>query len=71
MRLAAIGIVVGVVGALGATRLIDDMLFGVESTDAGTFLLVTGFVAVVAVLAALLPGLRAVRIKPVGLLQVG
>jgi predicted permease len=71
IRLAAIGIVVGVVGALGAARLIDDMLFGVESTDAGTFLLVTGFVAVVAVLAALLPGLRAVRIKPVGLLQVG
>jgi putative ABC transport system permease protein len=62
--LAVAGVLLGVVGALLLTRFLDGMLFGVEPTDPGTFLLLSGAVLAVAVAAALLPALRAARLDP-------
>ncbi len=64
MRLAVIGLVVGLVGALATTRVMTDLLFGVEATDpltfAGIALLLTG----VAFVASWLPARKAVRTDP-------
>ncbi|MFC1661825.1 FtsX-like permease family protein, partial [Gemmatimonadota bacterium] len=58
------GIGIGLAGALGLTRLIRGMLFGVEPTDPGTFLAVTAFVLLVAIGACAVPTWRAVSSDP-------
>lgn len=63
-RLAGTGILLGVVGALGLTRFIQGMLFGVEPTDPATFLALGVTVLLVAALAVLVPALKAVRADP-------
>jgi len=65
MRLAAIGIVTGLIGALGLTRLMNSLLFGVKPTDPLTFLSVLALLLVVALSACLVPAGRAMRIDPV------
>jgi putative ABC transport system permease protein len=67
--LVGTGIVVGLVGALLVTRLIQQLLFGVLPTDAATFALVTLFFAFVAFIACFLPARRALRVDPVIALQ--
>lgn len=69
LTLVGVGLVVGVGGALGATRLIQQQLFNVEATDPVTFAAVSGLFAGVGALACLLPALRAVRVDPVKTLQ--
>jgi putative ABC transport system permease protein len=63
--LAAIGIVLGVGGALALTRLLRMMLFGIGSTDALTFAGAALGMMTVILLATSLPALRATRISPV------
>ena len=58
------GAAVGLVGALALGRLMTAMLFGVSATDPITFLTVPLLLAVVALAATLVPGLRATRIEP-------
>ncbi|HEX4066125.1 MAG TPA: FtsX-like permease family protein [Acidobacteriaceae bacterium] len=65
LRLAALGIVLGIVVTAALTRLISAQLYGVSSTDPGTFLLVALLLAVVAGAASLLPALRAMGIDPI------
>ena len=67
--LVTLGIAVGIVGALGATRLIQQMLFGVGPTDVATFVVISILVASVAVVASLVPTWRAVRVNPSVALQ--
>ncbi|HKJ02775.1 MAG TPA: ABC transporter permease, partial [Longimicrobiales bacterium] len=67
--LAAMGIVLGVAGALGLTRFLQGMLFGVESTDPATFATLAAAVLVVTGLAALVPAIRAVRVDPADALR--
>jgi len=67
--LHALGIVLGAIGAVGVTRLLEGLLFGVESTDVGTFVLVSAVMASAAVLASLLPAIRATRVDPVKVLK--
>lgn len=67
--LVSIGIVTGLGGAFGLTRLIRGLLFGVEPTDPGTFLAVAAFVFLVAVVACAVPTWRAVRSDPKVALQ--
>jgi len=65
LRLAAVGIVIGTVGAVATARITASLLFGVEPLN---ILLLAGvglFLALVAGAAALIPALRAVRIDPV------
>jgi putative ABC transport system permease protein len=65
MILVAVGSVVGIAGALGATRLVEEMLFQVGATDPATFAIVTALLVLVALGACILPAWRAVRVDPV------
>lgn len=58
------GLLVGLVGAVAATRLLKGMLFGVEPIDPPTLTAVTGLVLGVALLACLVPVSRAARADP-------
>jgi putative ABC transport system permease protein len=65
MILVAVGSVVGIAGALGASRLVEEMLFQVGATDPVTFASVTVLLVLVALGACILPAWRAVRVDPV------
>jgi ABC-type antimicrobial peptide transport system permease subunit len=69
MRLALVGIGIGLVAAFGLTRLIESQLYGVAATDPLTFVLVAGILALTALLANLLPALRAMRMDPAVVLR--
>jgi putative ABC transport system permease protein len=64
LTMAFVGIVVGVAASLVATRLLDDMLFGVGPRDPLTFGVVAGLIAVAAVAASAIPAWRAMRVDP-------
>ncbi len=64
MWLAAIGVALGIAAAFGVTRFLATLLFGVEPTDPLTFAGVALILAVVALLACLLPARRATRVDP-------
>src|ERR1039458_5067990 len=64
MRLAGIGIVLGLAGAYGVTRLLASLLFGVKATDPVTFGGVAALVALVALAATFAPAHRAAAIAP-------
>jgi ABC-type antimicrobial peptide transport system permease subunit len=59
------GLAVGVVGALGLTRLAKQLLFEVTPTDPVTFGAVAAVIMIVALAACLVPARRAVRVDPV------
>ena len=64
-RLAVVGVVLGVVGALAATRLMTSLLFGVSSSDPFTFIATAVFLLVVACVASFIPAWRASSLNPV------
>ena len=64
MRLAALGIAIGLVAAAGATRLLATLLFGVLPTDPYVLLTVTGLIAVVTLAACSIPARRAMKVDP-------
>jgi predicted permease len=64
MRLAALGILLGVIGALALTRLMSGMVYGVSSTDPATFFAVAILLGFVAVAACYIPARRAMRVDP-------
>ena len=68
-RLAAVGTVLGVLGALVLARLLKSLVFGVSTTDPVTFAAVAGMVVVVALLAGYIPALRATMTDPVNALR--
>ena len=59
-----IGLVVGVAGAVGLTRLASSLLFEVKPTDPLTFGAVAGVITLVALLACVVPAQRATRVDP-------
>jgi predicted permease len=67
--LAGLGIAVGVAGALIVTRVIGALLFQVRPTDPMTFVGTALILALVAVLASLMPALRAARVNPIETLR--
>jgi predicted permease len=64
MRLALFGVVLGVAGALGMTRLMGELLYGVIPTDPLTFAAVALLLWMVALAACYAPARRAVRVDP-------
>jgi len=64
LALAAVGISLGLLGALLVTRVLQAQLFGIASTDPSTFVSVAMALLAVATLATLLPALRATRVNP-------
>ena len=64
MFLAFLGVVAGLIGAFGLTRLMGTLLFGVSPTDLVTFGLVTAGLMTVALLACYIPARRATKVDP-------
>jgi len=69
MLLVLIGIVLGIPGALLATRLLGSVLFGVGASDPATYLSAAALLAAVAALAVWSPARRAVRVDPMSALR--
>jgi hypothetical protein len=61
LRPVAIGLLLGIAGALTLTRLIESQLWGVTATDPATFATVTALLIVVSVAACLIPLRRALH----------
>ena len=68
LHLVAIGITLGLIGAFWASRLLRQMLFDVAPTDATTFVVVSLFFALVALVACLIPARKALKVNPVNAL---
>jgi predicted permease len=64
LTLVLMGIAIGIAGALALTRFLATLLFGVTPTDALTFVVVSGIFFAIAIVASLIPALRATRVDP-------
>jgi putative ABC transport system permease protein len=64
MRMALLGLAIGLAGAFGLTRLLSGMLYGVKPGDPLTFAIVSGFLVGIALLACWLPARSATRVDP-------
>jgi ABC-type antimicrobial peptide transport system permease subunit len=62
LTLAAVGAVIGLIGAFAAARIITSLLFGLTSTDPATFAGTIAVLAAVALIAGYIPARRASRI---------
>jgi predicted permease len=69
MKMALVGVAIGIAAALGLTRLMAKMLFGVSTTDPVTFAAVATVLTGVALAACYIPVRRAMRIDPMGALR--
>lgn len=69
MSLAIVGVVVGAVAALVATRLVRGMLFRIDAADPLTFVVAGLFLSAVALVATWVPAFRATRIDPMTALR--
>lgn len=69
VRVTAVGIVVGLAGAVALTRLLQSVLFGVSATDPVTFIVAPVLLISVSLIAAWLPARRASRVDPVQALR--
>jgi putative ABC transport system permease protein len=66
---AAIGIALGAAATLVTGRLLQKLVFGVSASDPLTLAIVTGALALVALLASLIPAYRASRVDPIAVLR--
>jgi predicted permease len=64
LQVTALGVTIGLAGALALNRLIASLLFGVQPTDAVTIAFVIATITAVAVVASWLPAWRASRLDP-------
>jgi putative ABC transport system permease protein len=71
VKLALVGVVIGVGGAFALTRLLQDLLFRVSATDPVTFVAIPVLFVLVAVAASYIPARRAAAIDPMAALRIG
>ncbi len=64
LRLTALGLAAGLVGALALTRLISGLLYGITASDPATYAVAAGIVVVTALVACAVPARRAMRVDP-------
>jgi putative ABC transport system permease protein len=69
MRQAAVGILAGVTAAILLSRLMVQMLFGVQPTDPFTYIGVSALLGITALLAITIPARKAIGIEPVKALR--
>ena len=69
MTLTVLGALIGLLGAVAASRVIDTLLFGVSRLDPGTYVGVTGLLFAVSAIACWVPAWRAARVDPASTLR--
>jgi putative ABC transport system permease protein len=69
MKLAIVGVVIGLVGAVGLAQLVETMLFGVTPSDPASYGATALILLAVAALASYVPARRAMRVDPLTALQ--
>jgi putative ABC transport system permease protein len=69
LRVASVGIVIGLVGALATTRVMQSLLFGVSPTDPVTLVGVTILLVMLGAIASYAPARRATKVDPVEVLR--
>jgi putative ABC transport system permease protein len=69
LKLAVVGVLAGLAGALALTRFLSTLLFGIEPTDPLTFGCVSVLLIAIAGLACFLPALRATWVDPMVVLR--
>jgi putative ABC transport system permease protein len=65
MKLAALGVLLGLIGAMSMTRWLVSLLYGVSATDPLTFALIALLPMIVAMLACWIPARRATKVDPI------
>jgi putative ABC transport system permease protein len=69
VKLAAVGIVIGIAAALGLMRLMSSLLFGVSANDPVTFTAAALVLLFVAIAACYIPARRAIAVDPMNALR--
>jgi len=69
MRLALIGVIIGIASALALSSFIESLLYEVGAFDAVTYAAVVAIFAIVSALACLVPAARAAHLDPMESLQ--
>lgn len=64
LRLAGVGLLVGLIAALLLIRLLKGLLYGISPSDPLTFLAIAALLSAVAFLASYIPALRATKVDP-------
>lgn len=64
MKLVCLGVIVGILGGIGSTRLMQKLLYEISPTDPLTFAMVSAVLVGVGMVACLLPARKAARIEP-------
>jgi ABC-type antimicrobial peptide transport system permease subunit len=69
IKLALIGVVIGLAGALGLTRFLSGLLYGVKPSDPLTLVAVSALLIAVAFLASYIPARQAAKVDPLAALR--
>jgi len=69
MRLALLGVIIGLAAAVGLAQFVETMLFGVTPSDPASYVATAAALLVVAAVASYVPARRAMRVDPLVALQ--
>jgi putative ABC transport system permease protein len=69
LKLSAVGIVIGVIGALAVSRVMASLLVGVNPTDPATFAAIVALFGTIAMAASWMPARRASRLDPMAAIR--
>jgi putative ABC transport system permease protein len=69
LKLAAVGVVIGIAASLALSQFVETMLFNVEPSDPASYALTSVLLLIVAALACYIPARRAMRVDPMVTLQ--
>ena len=69
MTLAALGVALGLAAAVGATRLLEGLLYSISATDPAVYGVLAAVLLIIAALACYIPARRAMRVDPMAALR--